>query len=149
MVRESKEESENSKAELAKLKKTIRYTKINEIEMEKQAVLEQNKRQAKMIIHFQTKLEEQVRGQEEFNQLEQALKTRTQELHQVAQDNARYEEIIEELEMKNRELASKAMHLLNKNEILNSITGLLEQIKFQNENQNVNNQDPNFKTHQV
>lgn len=54
MVREGKEQVEALKGELAKLKRTMRYTKLNEVEVEKQTIIEENKRQAKLIIQLQT-----------------------------------------------------------------------------------------------
>ena len=43
--------------ELQKLKKTVRYTKLNEFDVERQTVYEQNKKQAKIIIQLQGELE--------------------------------------------------------------------------------------------
>lgn len=44
IVRESKEECEYLKTENQKIKKTIKYTKINELEIEKKIILDENKR---------------------------------------------------------------------------------------------------------
>jgi tetratricopeptide (TPR) repeat protein len=46
------------------------------------------------------------------------------------------EKLRQEIEAKNRELASKALHLVNKNEMLNSITGILDQMNVTQETQN-------------
>ncbi len=55
---------------------------------------------------------------------------------EISKNQLLQEQLKQKLEMKNRELASKAMHLLNKNEILTSITSLLDKMKFQNATQN-------------
>ena len=44
------------KGELTKLKKTIRYTKLNEFEIEKQTIYEENKRQGKLISQLKAQL---------------------------------------------------------------------------------------------
>lgn len=61
------------KAEIAKLKRAIRYTKINEIEFEKQAVFEENQRISKVIGQLQTELETRVRQDDELLRLENEL----------------------------------------------------------------------------
>ena len=44
MVRAGKDENEYLKTENTKIKKTIKYTRINEIEIEKKMIVEENKR---------------------------------------------------------------------------------------------------------
>ena len=55
---------------------------------------------------------------------------------EIAKNQLVQEKLKQKLDIKNRELASKAMHLLNKNEILSSITNLLNKLNVRNEPQN-------------
>ncbi len=49
LVREGKEENEFLKQENAKIKKAIKYTKINELEIERKMLQEENKRIATLL----------------------------------------------------------------------------------------------------
>lgn len=55
------------------MKRAIRYTKINEIEVEKQTVFEENQRISRAIGQLQTELETRVRQDEELLRLENEL----------------------------------------------------------------------------
>lgn len=55
---------------------------------------------------------------------------------ELSKNQLEQEKLKQKLEMKNRELASKAIHLLNKNEILTNVTSLLNKLNVQNETQN-------------
>ncbi len=52
---------------------------------------------------------------------------------EIAKNLLQQEQLQHQLEMKNRELATKALHLVNKNEILNSVTNQLDQINVQDD----------------
>jgi hypothetical protein len=49
LVRETRDENDELKKEIAKLKRAVRYTKVVEIELEKQTIYDENKRLARMI----------------------------------------------------------------------------------------------------
>ena len=57
---------------------------------------------------------------------------------EMARSQLQQEKLTQKLEAKNRELASKALHLLNKNEILTDVTTLLDQIDVQHQTANAN-----------
>ncbi len=61
-----------------------------------------------------------------------------QELAQleIVKNKLEQEKLRQELDMKNRELAAKALHLVNKNEMLNSMTSMLDKIDTQGEAKN-------------
>lgn len=44
MIRDAREQNEYLKAETQKIKKTIKYTSINELEIEKKMLMDENKR---------------------------------------------------------------------------------------------------------
>lgn len=48
-MRESKEEIEYLKSENLKIKKTMKYTKVNEVEIEKKILFDENKRISQML----------------------------------------------------------------------------------------------------
>jgi hypothetical protein len=70
IVRESKEENEYLKGENQKIKKTIKYTKINEIEIEKKIILDENKRLANLLEEYNS----QIIGQEDMERENEELK---------------------------------------------------------------------------
>lgn len=55
---------------------------------------------------------------------------------EIVKNKLEQEKLRQELEMKNRELAAKALHLVNKNEMLNSMTSMLDKIDTQGEAKN-------------
>lgn len=57
---------------------------------------------------------------------------------EVSKNQLEQEKLRQEIEIKNRELASKALHLVNKNEMLNSITDILDKVNLEQETQNAN-----------
>ena len=57
-----------------------------------------------MIVQLQGELEERMRQEHQLESMSNQLKTRNEELREVAEDNARYEEALEELEIRNKEL---------------------------------------------
>lgn len=111
LVRESKAESENSRAELTRLKRTLRFTKVNEIELERQAVYDENRRLVSLVGQLQAQLQSTDRHNQDVEVLQSELRFRNQELRQVAQDNGKYEELLQDLNLANRELNQKAEDL--------------------------------------
>ena len=55
---------------------------------------------------------------------------------EISKNQLEQEQLNQKLEAKNRELATKALHLVNKNEILNSVTNQLDQINVQDDPKN-------------
>ena len=56
---------------------------------------------------------------------------------ELSKNQLQQQQLRQQLEMKNRELATKALHLVSKNEILNSVSNQLEQIEVQGDQKNV------------
>ena len=57
---------------------------------------------------------------------------------QITKNQLEQKQLKQQLEMKNRELAAKALHLVNKNELLNSVTQQLDQINVLDDQKNAN-----------
>ena len=109
MLREVKEDKERVTQELNKLKKTLRFTKLNESEIERQAVVEENRRQAKVNQQLQVELEAKLSQQNDMEMLSKEMKAQAAEIRDLTRDNIKYEEILEEIEMHNKQLTEKLL----------------------------------------
>lgn len=109
MIRQAREENELLKGEISKLKRAVRYTKINELQTEKQTIYEENRRLAKLIQQLEGQLSSRVRQDEQLKHLQGELEVRTLQLKEVTADNMKYEEILEDMEMKNKEVTERLL----------------------------------------
>lgn len=73
IVRESKEEVEYLKAENHKIKKTVKYTKMNELEIEKKIILDENKKLAVMLEDYNSQIINQDEIEKENEELKKYL----------------------------------------------------------------------------
>lgn len=88
------------KVETQKIKKTIKYTKINELEIEKKILLDENKRLAALLEDCSGKVINQEDLEHENRELKKYLEEELEQNKQLSEENQKYEEIVEELEEK-------------------------------------------------
>jgi regulator of replication initiation timing len=69
IVREAREENDALKAEVARLKKSLKYTKLNEVEVERQTIYEENKKLAKLVHQYENELTSRLRQDQEVEHL--------------------------------------------------------------------------------
>lgn len=79
IVRESKEENDFLKQENAKIKKTIKYTKINELEIERKMLLDQNKKLSNYVEDLNNQLSNQEDYEKEVEELKKYLEEELRE----------------------------------------------------------------------
>ena len=101
-MREGKEEIEYLKSENLKIKKTMKYTKVNEVEIEKKILFDENKRVSQMLEEMTQHITDQQEIERENGELKKYLEEEMEENKAIAEENQKYEEIVEELENKIR-----------------------------------------------
>lgn len=100
MIRTAREQNQFLKTEAQKIKKTIKYTAINELQIEKKMLLDENKRLSSILEETSAQVQNQEDLQRENEELRKCLEAEIQQNRQLSQENQRFAEIIEELESK-------------------------------------------------
>lgn len=83
-----------------KIKKMMKYTKINELEIERKLIIEENKRIGAMLEEYSSQFFDQEEIEKENDELKKYLEEELEEKNQISEEREKYEEIIESLEDK-------------------------------------------------
>lgn len=83
-----------------KIKKMMKYTKINELEIERKLIIEENKRIGAMLEEYSSQFVDQEEIEKENDELKKYLEEELEEKNQISEEREKYEEIIESLEDK-------------------------------------------------
>lgn len=107
LLRESKEEVEFLRSEAQKIKKTIKYTHLNEMEIEKKMLYDENRRISDDLHRMASAVQDQQELESENKELRKYLEEEMEENKALADKNEEYSIIVEELENKIREHMDK------------------------------------------
>lgn len=80
----------------------MKYTKVNEVEIEKKILSDENKRISQMLEEMTQHINDQHELERENGELKKYLEEEIEENKAIAEENQKYEEIVEELENKIR-----------------------------------------------
>jgi DNA-directed RNA polymerase specialized sigma54-like protein len=100
IVKEAREDNDALRAENQKIKKMMKYTKINEFEIERKMLTDENRRLGTMLEDYRSHFSDQQEMERENEELKKYLEEELEEKQQAAEEREKYEEIIDSLEEK-------------------------------------------------